>query len=151
MITQEFILMIKFDQDQNNNSQGMRMNLIVLIPKEDGHTIFVLRPRVLLHHPGGDHPTAGGQHGIGTLHHGLSNRFVFSCRCENFRLLATAIPVQATGGVHSTPCRTHCSQAHSLSGSHPSLTFHARAWLKVKQCAFSENSSYPAQHFVHDT
>ena len=34
------------------------------------------KPRVLLlHHPGGNHPTAGGQHGTGILHHGMSNRF----------------------------------------------------------------------------
>ena len=42
---------------------------------------------------------------------------------------------------HRTPCRTHfllrtvCQVV--LSGSHPSLTFHALAWLKMKLCAFS--------------
>ena len=32
--------------------------------------------------------------------------------------------------------RTVCQVV--LSGSHPSLTFHALAWLKMKQCAFSK-------------
>ena len=44
--------------------------------------------------------------------------------------------------VHRTPCRTHflmrtvCQVL--LSGSHPSLIFHALAWLKMKLCAFSK-------------
>ena len=45
---------------------------------------------------------------------------------------------------HRTPCRTHflmrtvCQVV--LSGSHPSLTFHALAWLKMKLCAFSKTA-----------
>ena len=65
------------DKDQNNNSKDMKMIFIVLIQKQDGHTIYLHRRRVLpLHHLGGNHPTAGGQHGIGILHHGMSNRFL---------------------------------------------------------------------------
>ena len=43
---------------------------------------------------------------------------------------------------HRTPCRTHflmrtlCQVV--FSGCHPSLTFHAFAWLKMKLCAFSK-------------
>ena len=53
-----------------------------------------------------------------------------------------AIPLWATVCVHRTPCRTHflmrtvCQVV--LSGGHPSLTFHALAWLKMKLCAFSQ-------------
>ena len=153
--TQEFILKIKFDKDQNNKSKEMKRILVVLIQKKDGHIIFLPPPVVLLHHPGGDHPTAGGQHGIGTLDHGLSNRFVCSSRREDFRLQEIAIPVQVMGGVHRILCRTHfvmrtvCQRV--LSGGHPSPTFHAFAWFKMKQCAFFQNCSYFAQHVVHCT
>ena len=75
MSTQEFILKVKFDKDQNNNSKDMKMIFIVLIQKQDGNIIFLLPPRVLfLHYLGGNDPTAGGQHGIGTLHHRVSNK-----------------------------------------------------------------------------
>ena len=105
---------------------------------------FLLPPPVLLlHHPCGVHPTAGGQHGIGTLHHGLSNRFVSSSRCENFRLQKNSDSrvtdgrcTQDTLSHAFFSMRTVCQVM--LSGSHPSLTFHALAWLKMKQCAFSE-------------
>ena len=41
-----------------------------------GNIIHLQPPRILLlHHSGGYHSTAGGQHGIGILHHGMSNRF----------------------------------------------------------------------------
>ena len=83
MSTQEFFLKIKFDKDHNNNSKVMKIIFIVLIQKQIGHIIFLLPPRVLLH-LGGDHPTAGRKHGIGTLYHGR-NRLVFISRCENFR------------------------------------------------------------------
>ena len=64
------------DKDQNNNSKDMKMIFIVLIQKQDGHIIYLQPPRVLpLHHLGGNHLTAGGQHGIGILHHGMNNRF----------------------------------------------------------------------------
>ena len=117
------------------------MIFILLIQKQDGNIIslqptLVLLLLLLLLHPGGNHPTAGGQHGIVILHHGMSNRFL--CRCENFRLQEIAIPLQATAGVHRTPCRLHFSHALSLSGSHPSLTSRALAWLKMKLCAFSK-------------
>ena len=36
--------------------------------------------------------SSGGQHGIGTFHHGMSKRFL-SSRCEHFRLQAIAILV----------------------------------------------------------
>ena len=86
MSAQEFILKIKFDEDQNDNSKDMKRIPAELIQEQDGNIILLQLPRVLLlDHPGGDHPTAGGQHGIVTLHHGLSNRFVCSYRCENFR------------------------------------------------------------------
>ena len=62
-----FILKIKFDKDQNNNSKDMKRILTELIQKLDGNIKFLQPPRVLHHHPGGDHPTAGGQHGIDTL------------------------------------------------------------------------------------
>ena len=75
MSTQEFILEIKFDKDRNNNSKDMKMIFIVLIQKQDGNIISLQPPRVLLHHLGGNHPTAGGQHGIGTLHRGMSYSF----------------------------------------------------------------------------
>ena len=93
MSTQEFILKIIFDKDRNNNSKDMKMIFIVLIQKQDGHIMFLRQPRVLLllHHPGGNHPTAGGQHGIGTLHHGMSNSF-FCSIFENFRSQEMAIP-----------------------------------------------------------
>ena len=53
MSTQEFIHKIKVDKD-------------LLIHKQDGNKIFLLPPRVLLlHHLGGDHPTAGGCMGLG--------------------------------------------------------------------------------------
>ena len=43
---------------------------------------------------------------------------------------------------HRIPCRTHfllrAVYQVVLSGSHPSLTFHALAWLKMKLCAFSK-------------
>ena len=143
MSTQELILKIKLDKDQNNNSKDIKMILIVLIQKQDGHTTLLQPPRVLLlHHLGGDHPTAGGQHGIGALHHGPSNRFFFSSRCENFRLQARRFPCKRPGVYteHFVPriflTRTVCQVV--LSGRHPSLTFHAFAWLKVKQCAFSK-------------
>ena len=74
MLTQEFILKIKFDKDQNNNSKDMKRILAELIQKRDGNIILLQLSRVLLHHPGGDHPTGGGQRGIWTLHHGLNNR-----------------------------------------------------------------------------
>ena len=62
----------KFDKDQNNNSKDMKRILTELMQKRDGNITFLQLPRVLLlHHPGGDHPIAGGQHGTGTLHHGL--------------------------------------------------------------------------------
>ena len=74
--SQEFILKNKFDKDQTNNLKDMKMIFIVLIQKQDGHIIYLQPPRVLpLHHLGGNHPTAGGQHGIGILHHGMNNRF----------------------------------------------------------------------------
>ena len=79
-------------KDQNNNSKDMERILTELIQKQDGHIIFLQLPRVLLRHLVGDHPTACGQHGIGTLHHGTSNKF-FSSRCANFRLQAIAILV----------------------------------------------------------
>ena len=64
--TQEFLLELKFDKDKNNNSKDMKMIFIVLIYKQDGNVISLQPPRVLLlHHPGGNHPTAVGQHGIG--------------------------------------------------------------------------------------
>ena len=76
VVTQEFILKNKFDKDQTNNLKDMKMILIVLIQKQDGNIIYLQPPRVLpLHHLGGNHPTAGGQHGIGILHHGMNNRF----------------------------------------------------------------------------
>ena len=79
MSTQEFILKIKFDKDSNKNSKDMKMIFIVFIQKQDGHTISLQLPRaLLLHHLGGNHPTAGGQHGIGILHHCMNNRFLVS-------------------------------------------------------------------------
>ena len=55
-------------QGQEHNSKDMKRILTELIQKHDGHIIFLQLPRVLLlHHSGGDHPTAGGQRGIGTL------------------------------------------------------------------------------------
>ena len=56
---------------------------------------YIMFPRqgiLLLRHPGGNRPTAGGQHGIGNLHHGV-NRDFFSFQmkhfaCRNFNLLA---------------------------------------------------------------
>ena len=77
MSTPECIAKIKVDNDRNNNSKDMKMIVIVLIQKQNGNLLFLQPPRVLLLllHLGGDHPTAGGQHGIGTLHHGLINIF----------------------------------------------------------------------------
>ena len=70
---QHFILKNKFDKDPTNNSKGTKRIRIGFIQK--------LGPRVLLlHHPGGDRPTAGGQHGIGTLYHGMNSDF----SCEIF-------------------------------------------------------------------
>ena len=49
------------------------------IDSETGVKYYYLQPPrvfLLLHHLGGNHPTAGGQHGIGNLHHGMSNRFL---------------------------------------------------------------------------
>ena len=46
----------------------MKRILTELIQKRDGPFVFLQPPRVLLHHhPGGDHPTAGGHHGIGNV------------------------------------------------------------------------------------
>ena len=116
MSTQEFILKIKFDKDQNFTSKDMKMIFIVVIQKQDGNIIFLLPPRVLLHHPGGDHPTAGGQHGIGTLHHGLSNK---NCSVSDVRFshAGSSDSRVSDGSVHRIPSRTHFSHAHSLSGS----------------------------------
>ena len=76
VVTQEFTLKNKFDKDQTNNSKGTKRILAELIQKLDDSIIVMQQQRALpLHHPGGDRPTAGGQHGIGTLHHGLINNF----------------------------------------------------------------------------
>ena len=60
--------------------------------EQNGHIILLQPPRVLLHHLGDNHPTAGGQHAIGTLH-GLSNRFFWSPDVTIFALQEIAIPV----------------------------------------------------------
>ena len=80
------------------------------------------------------------QHVIWTLLHGLSNRFVFSSRCENIRLQGNS-RARASDGVCTQHfvasiflMRTVCQVV--LLGSHPSLTFHAFVWFKTKQCAF---------------
>ena len=119
VVTQEFILENKFNKDQTNNSVDLKRVLIELIQKLDGNIIFLQQPLgvLLLHHPGGDHPTAGGQHGIGTPHHGMSNSFSSVPDERIFRLQEAAIPLQTTVCVHRTPCRTHFSHAHSLSNS----------------------------------
>ena len=61
MSTQEFILIIKFDEDQNNNSKDMKRSRTELIQIQGGKIIFLQLPRVLLLllHLGGDHPAAG--------------------------------------------------------------------------------------------
>ena len=41
MLTQEFILKIKFDIDQNNNSNDMKRILTELIQKQDGNIILL--------------------------------------------------------------------------------------------------------------
>ena len=47
-------------KDQNNNSKDMKRILTELIQNQDGNVILLQLPRfLLLHHPGGNHPTAG--------------------------------------------------------------------------------------------
>ena len=71
------------------------------------------------------------------------------------RLQEIAIPVQATVCVHRTPRRSifllHTVCQAVLSGSYPSLTFHALAWLKMRQRTFFQYFSYLAQHVLHYT
>ena len=83
--TQGFIFKNKFDKDQINSLKYMKRILIELIQKLDGNILFLQQPRV-------DHPTAGGQHGIGTLHHAVSSRFFWFQMCD-FCLQAIAISV----------------------------------------------------------
>ena len=48
-------------------------------------------------------------------------------------------PHRGRRGIFTQNTLSHAfSHAHSLSGSHPSLTFHAFAWLKMKPCALSK-------------
>ena len=62
-------------QQLQTNLKDMMRILIELIQKLNGN-IFLQQPQgVLLHHSDVDHPTAGGQHGVWTLHHGMGRRF----------------------------------------------------------------------------
>ena len=58
--------------------------------------------------------------------------------CPQYVLVKGGVPFVR----RTTPCRTHFLMRTVwqvvLSGSHPSLTFHALAWLKMKLCAFSK-------------
>ena len=73
VVTQElFILKNTFDKDPTKNSRGTKRIRIGLIQKLGGGIIFLQQWVLLLHQPGVDRPTAGGQHGIGTLHGGMS-------------------------------------------------------------------------------
>ena len=117
-----------------------RWFFIVLIQKQDGNNLLQ-PPRILLH-PGGNHPTAGRKHGIGTLQHGMRSR-IFCSRCENFSVTENSDSLASDGEVYTEHLvarifltRTVCQVV--LSGSYPSLTFHALAWLRMKLCAFSK-------------
>ena len=78
MLTQKFILKIKFDTDRNNNSKDMKRivshwirNRMELLSSCYHHKFFFIIILVATIRQLVD------MHGIGNLHHGMSNRFVF--------------------------------------------------------------------------
>ena len=63
-------------------------------------------------------------------------QYIFLLQVREFSFTENSDSSVSDGGaVHRTPGRTH-SHARSLSGSHPSVTFHALARLEMKQCEF---------------
>ena len=146
--TQEFILKIKFDKDQTNNSKDIKRILIELIQKLDKYIIFLQQPLsiLFLHHLGGDHPTAGGQHGIGTLHHGMSIRSFLVPEVSIFAYRKYRFPCkrQAVYTDHLVAriflMRTVCQVV--LSGSHRDCHSSCLAQVQDEALCVFQNSSH---------
>ena len=115
----------KSDKGPTSNSKGTKRIRIDLTHQLGGNIVF---PRqgillLLLRHPGGNRPTAGGQHGIGHLHHGVKSDFL-SFHMRDFRLQEMQFPSnrwvckQVTVRAHVFLMRTFVVQVAVVTDTH---------------------------------